>query len=221
MNTVPAVSPVIIPIVSRPFAENTYVAHMPHSSECVVVDPGFEFELVIEQITQRRLVPRAILCTHGHLDHIAGNDALKRCWPDCPIGIGKHDAYKLLDANANLSLPYGFEVLSPAADLTFVDGEIYEAAGFRFEILETPGHSAGHVIYLVRNSPGIPLVFGGDVLFSGGVGRWDTPDGNWDELECSIRTKFYRLPDETRVLPGHGEPTTVGEEKRFNPYVKA
>ncbi len=213
-------SPVIFPVVSRPFSENTYIAHFPNCSACVVVDPGFDAEGVIEQITRRHLVPHAILCTHGHLDHIAGNEALKRCWPDCPIVIGKGDAYKLLDPNANLSLPYGFEVRSPPADIEVVEGDHQEVAGFDFEVRETPGHSAGHVVFVQRQRVAVPFVFGGDVLFAGGVGRWDTPDGNWEDLESSIRTKLYTLGDETRVLPGHGDSTTVGEEKRFNAYVR-
>ena len=145
-------------------------------SECIVIDPGFEPQLILDEIANRRLTPQAILCTHGHLDHIAGNEALKRCWPNIPLVIGKGDAYKLTDANANLSLPYGFEVLSPPADVELNEGETFHAAGCSFEVLETPGHSAGHVIFVWKGNART-VIFGGDVLFAGGVGRWDTPDG--------------------------------------------
>ena len=131
---------------------------------------------------------------------------------------GKGDAYKLTDANANLSLPYGFEVLSPPADVELNEGETFHAAGCSFEVLETPGHSAGHVIFVWKGNART-VIFGGDVLFAGGVGRWDTPDGCWEDLERSIHEKFFTLPDDATIYPGHGESTTVGEERRFNPYV--
>lgn len=211
-------TPVIHAIVSRPFSENTYLAYLPGRSECIVIDPGFEPQLILDEIASRRLMPKAILCTHGHLDHIAGNEVLKRCWPDIPLVIGKGDAYKLTDSDANLSLPYGFEVLSPPADIEVSEGETYEAAGLRLEVAETPGHSAGHVIFVWKNAAQT-IVFGGDVLFAGGVGRWDTPDGCWEDLERSIHTKLFTLPDQTIVYPGHGGTTTVGDERRYNPYV--
>jgi glyoxylase-like metal-dependent hydrolase (beta-lactamase superfamily II) len=216
----PDLSPRIACFVSRPFSENTYLVHLPDSTRCVVVDPGFESDLLLDRIAALRLTPVAILCTHGHLDHIAGNEAVKRSWPNCPIVIGKGDAFKLRDPFANLSQPYGFELRSPPADTEVCEGETVSAAGIDFEVRETPGHSAGHVIYVVRRARPI-LVLGGDVLFASGVGRWDTPDGSWEELENSIRDKIFDLPDDTIVYPGHGEPTTVGDEKRFNPYVGA
>jgi glyoxylase-like metal-dependent hydrolase (beta-lactamase superfamily II) len=206
-------------IVSAPFAENTYLAHLEGSHDCLVVDPGLEPEQIRECLARERLTPRAILNTHGHADHIAGNEALKRCFPDCPLVIGAGDAPKLSDPELNLSAPFGMGLSSPPADVLVHEGDVYSAAGFDLLVHETPGHSAGHVIFLWKG--GAPwLVFGGDVLFQGSVGRSDFPDGDAQQLAASIRDKLYTLPDDTIVLPGHGEPTTIGHEKRTNPFVR-
>ena len=203
--------------MSQPFAENTFIAALPGRTDCLIFDPGFDPDSVIEKITQKNLVPAAILNTHGHSDHIAGNAAMKDQWPDCPLIIGLGDEPKLTDAELNLSAPFGVELLSPPADQTVREGDILELAGIRLEVLETPGHGAGHVVFLWKSaSPWI--VFGGDVLFRGSVGRTDFPDGDTDQLLKSIRDKLFTLPDDTIVLPGHGEPTTIGHERRSNPY---
>lgn len=205
-------------IVSMPFAENTYVARLEGRTDCIVIDPGTEPNEIIGYLTRQRLDPAAILNTHGHADHIAGNEALKRCWPDCPLVIGTGDAPKLTDAELNLSAPFGMPVTSPPADVLVNEGDVYQAAGFSLQVRETPGHSGGHVVFVW--SAGKPaVVFGGDVLFRRGIGRFDFPDGNFEQLATSIRTKLFTLPDDTIVYPGHGDPTTIGEEKRLNPYV--
>lgn len=205
-------------IVSPMFAENTYLVHLEDSPACVVVDPGVDPEAILDEIDRRQLQPQAILLTHGHADHIAGNAALRQRWPDLPIVIGRGDAEKLLDPEANLSAPFGLPLTSPPADKLLDEGDTYAAAGLEFEILETPGHCAGHIVYVYKGeSPW--TVIGGDVLFREGVGRVDFPDGNPSALVQSIRQKLYTLPDDTRVLPGHGEPTTIGHEKQHNPFV--
>lgn len=207
-------------IVSRPFAENSYIAQISGRSDCVIVDPGFEPDTIIEYVTRQRLTPAAILNTHGHVDHIAGNEALKRCWPDCPLVIGAGDAEKLVDPFKNLSGVYGAGITSPPADTLVREGDVYRAAGLELEVREAPGHSTGHVVFIWKG--GEPwVVFGGDVLFQGSVGRTDFPDGDAAQLAAAIRTKLYTLPDDTIVLPGHGDPTTIGEERRHNPFVRA
>ena len=207
-------------IVSRPFAENTYIAQISGRSDCVIFDPGFEPDAIIEYVTRQRLTPAAILNTHGHVDHIAGNETLKRCWPDCPLVIGAIDAEKLTDPLKNLSGVYGAGLTSPPADTLVREGDVYRAAGMELEVREAPGHSTGHVVFVWKG--GEPwVVFGGDVLFQGSVGRTDFPDGSAEQLAAAIRTKLYTLPDDTIVLPGHGDPTTIGDEKRHNPFVRA
>ncbi len=205
-------------ILSIPFEENAYVARIEGRSDCLVVDPGLEPEKILDYLDSQRLVPAAILNTHGHSDHIAGNAALKERWPDCPLVIGSAEAPKLTDPMLNLSATFGAEVTSPPADVTVDDGETYSAAGFDLEVLAIPGHSAGHVVYLCSDhNP--PVAFVGDVIFAGSIGRTDFPDGDFSQLQTGIHTKLFTLPDETQLFCGHGEPTTVGQEKRYNPFV--
>jgi len=207
-----------VTITSVAFEENAYLAYLPDRKDCIVFDPGLEPEKIVAEIEERQLEVAAILCTHGHADHIAGNQELKQRWPDAPLVIGSGDAIKLIDANENLSAGFGVPLTSPPADQTVDEGEVVEFAGFRFEVRETPGHSSGHVVFVASEL--IPIqVFGGDVLFAGSVGRTDLPGCSFDVLERSIREKLYTLPDDTVVLPGHGPTTTIGQEKRTNPFV--
>ncbi len=207
-------------IVSDLFAENCFVANRRGSQDAIVVDPGLNPERIVAYLRDKQLTPVALLNTHGHADHIGGNAEIKRHWPDCPLIIGAGDAGKLTDPIQNLSRSHGADIISPEADQLVKEGESVSAAGFELEVYEAPGHSQGHVIFLFKDHTPW-LVFGGDVLFQGGIGRSDFPDGDQDELFNSIRSKLYVLPDETVVLPGHGGATTVGEEKRTNPYVRA
>ena len=206
-------------VVSQLFAENTYVAHLEGRTDCVVFDPGFDADQIIGHIEQRQLTLAAILNTHGHADHIAGNAALKKRYPDCPLVIGSREASKLTDPMENLSGTYGIALTSPPADRQVQGGDTVEAAGMTFEVRETPGHSSGHVVYLWKGDTPW-LVFGGDMLFQGSVGRADFPDSDPHQLIHSIRHQLYTLPDDTIVMPGHGDPTTIGEEKRYNPFVR-
>ena len=205
-------------IVSELFEENCYIAHLDGRDDCLVVDPGLEPGRIQQQILADRLTPVAILNTHGHSDHIAGNEAMKRTWPDAPLVIGAGDAPKLTDPVGNLSAPFGLSLISPEADVLLHEGDTYEAAGFTFEILEIPGHSIGHIVFLWKGEPEW-VVFGGDVLFRGGIGRSDFPDGDPRQLVEGIHTKLFTLPDTTLVLSGHGPPTTIGAEKESNPFV--
>ena len=204
-------------IESLPFSENTYVINRNGQANCVVVDPGFEPDKILEYIDGEKLDPVAILNTHGHSDHIAGNAAMKKRWPDIPLIIGQDDAEKLTDPDLNLSAPFGSPMVSPPADQTVKEGDTIEFAGISFEVLETPGHSKGHVVFIIKGSP--IVVVGGDVLFAGSIGRTDFYDGNHADLVSSIHNKLFVLPEDTAVLTGHGFTTTIGREIDSNPFV--
>jgi len=207
-------------VLTQPFAENTYIAHFEGRSDCLIIDPGFEPDDALEYITHQRLQPAAILNTHGHVDHIAGNEAMKRCWPDIPLMIGQIDAPMLSDPALNLSGAFGFAVRSPEADQLLTHGENLSIAGFEFEIRDAPGHSPGHIVFVEKGvSP--YQVLGGDVLFREGIGRTDFPGCSREMLAESIRSQLYSLPDDTIVHPGHGPSTTIGHEKQYNPFVRA
>lgn len=197
--------------------ENTWVIRRADRNDCLVIDPGFTPQEVIGLLEEQDLTPAAILVTHGHVDHIAGNTALRRQWPAVPILIGAVDAPMLTDPHANLSTRGGAAVMSPPADRLLIEPDRVELAGFILDVLDIPGHSPGHVVYVLRTDTPI-LVFGGDVLFQGSIGRCDLPGGSQRQLVAGIRNKLFSLSDATIVYPGHGDPTTVGEEKQTNPF---
>ena len=142
-------------------------------SDALVVDPGLEPELILQFLKERRLEVAAILNTHGHADHIGGNSAMKDAFPQAPIITGANEADLLTDANLNLSAPFGLPIVSPPADQLVREGDVLELAGIRLEVLDIPGHSPGHIVFVQRGEP--CRVFSGDVLFRGSVGRTDFP----------------------------------------------
>ncbi len=209
----------ILTIESQPFAENTYLVWRDGSTDALVIDPGFEPDLILHALSDNRLSVAAIVCTHGHVDHIAGNAALKRSFPDAPVVIGARDAAFLTDPEVNMSAAFGFHVVSPPADRLVGEGDRLSLAGIELEVFEVPGHSPGHVVYLIRETQ--PLtVLGGDVLFRGSVGRTDFPGGSFEALRANIERVLWPLPPDTLVYPGHGPVTTVGHEKKTNPFLR-
>ena len=207
-------------IVSDPFAENSYVLWQEGQTEAIVVDPGFEPDLILEFLSENGLKLEAIVNTHGHVDHMAGNAEMKRAFPEAPILIGAGDAIMLTDAVVNMSANYGMPVVSPPADRLLKEGELLSLAGIALEVFDIPGHSPGHVVYLIRETKPITVI-GGDVLFRGSVGRTDFPGGSFETLKANIERVLWPLSPDSVVYPGHGPVTTVGHEKETNPWVGA
>jgi glyoxylase-like metal-dependent hydrolase (beta-lactamase superfamily II) len=206
------------PIVSAPFDQVAYVYWEEGRTEAVVVDPGFELEGIEAVLRQHGLTPVALLTTHGHADHIAGNREFKARHPGATLVIGANEAALLTDPEANLSAAFGIALTSPPADRLVTDGERFEVGPYAFLVREIPGHSPGSVVYVAdRHDP--PIAFVGDVVFAGSVGRTDFPGGSAATLVHGIRHKLFTLPGGTLLFPGHGGPTTVAIERATNPYV--
>ena len=197
---------------------NCYVIWCRRTMEAVVVDPGFESyddaEHVLSIVEEKKLKVKSIVNTHGHPDHTCGNRAVKDA-TGAPILIHEAEAEMLSETGKKLAALFGFHVVSPPADGYLVEGDIVKFGDARLQVLHTPGHSPGSVCLLDENS-----VFSGDTLFAGSVGRVDLPGGSSRELLRSLREKLSRLPDHLALYPGHGPRSTIGEEKRCNPFLQ-
>lgn len=200
-----------------PFETNCYVVTAPGTDQCWVIDPGLDPGAVIEAVRAAKLRPGAIVLTHAHLDHVAGLPRILQAFGNIPI-IG-HESEREWpgDPELNLSASYGIPLAVPGATRFVGEGDRLVLGSDSWRVLHTPGHSPGGVT-LVNDREGIAIV--GDTLFAGSIGRSDFPGSDERELHEAIRTKLYTLPDATIVLPGHGGATTVGREKRTNPYVR-
>ena len=199
------------------FQTNCYVVRTDESAlDCVVIDAGLDADGLIGFLEQHRINPVATILTHGHADHIVGTTALRRRYPQTKVYIHELDAPLLADPRANLSVLVGLTFTAEPADVLLHDDAAVEEAGIQFRVLHTPGHTPGGIC-LYAESDGV--VFAGDTLFADSVGRTDFPGGDMDQLIESIRRKLFPLPENTVVHPGHGMRTTIGREKRNNPYV--
>lgn len=208
-----------------PFATNCYIVRVPGGADpsaCWIVDASFSPRPLIDRVREAGLRPERFILTHAHLDHIAGLDELRCAFPGVPAVI--HDAERgfLEDPELNLSAGYGFPVSVRAAESTLKGGETLHLSGTSWNVFHTPGHSPGGITLWwdgrPTGRPGIAIV--GDTLFYESVGRYDFPTSDQAALERSIRDVLYPLPDDTRILPGHGPETTIGHEKRSNPFVR-
>jgi hydroxyacylglutathione hydrolase len=196
------------------FGTNTWLVWDIDSRKAILVDPGAPLQKIISYVNTNNLEIIAIVNTHGHADHIGGNEFFQNAWK-VPIYIHKLDANKLTDPQKNLSSFMGRNIISPAADRLLDEKDKIVLGKKILEVIHTPGHTIGGICLLYEN-----LLISGDTLFRRSIGRTDFPDGDFDTLKNSIINKLYILPDNTLVLPGHMEETRIGEEKRENPFVR-
>jgi len=198
---------------------NCYVVHIGEGGDAWVVDAGFDPAPMIDAIKAKQLGVQQVVLTHAHVDHIAGlQEVVDAVDGDPPILIHEAEAAFLTDTTLNLSAMAMMPVVAPEATRLLAGGETLELGPHRFEVRHTPGHSPGGVC-LYCEQQGVAIV--GDTLFAGSIGRYDFPTSDGPALMRSIRERLLTLPDDTRVLPGHGPATTVGQERRSNPYLQS
>lgn len=186
------------------------------TKEVLVFDPGDEPERVKALLDKKGWTARAILLTHGHGDHMGGAEELRKLCR-VPVYAMQEEEPLLLDAKKNLSVFIQRRPITLSADEFLTDGQELELAGLQLKAFLTPGHTPGGGSYYCA---GNGCLFSGDTLFSGSVGRTDFPGGSMSAIVRSVKEKLFSLPDETRVCPGHGEETSIGYEKKYNPYVQ-
>jgi len=199
-------------------ATNCYLLLCDDTRESLIIDPGFSIEeanTVLERIRRSRAKVKYIVNTHGHFDHISGNGLLKDTLK-AEILIHKDDACMLTDPSRNLSYMLGLTVLSPRPDRLLEDGEKIEVGELQLIVMHTPGHTEGSISLFCKEEN---AVFTGDTLFAGSVGRTDLPGASLQKLLKSLNERLLKLPDETIVYPGHGGKTTIGRERRTNPFL--
>ncbi len=196
-----------------PFQENTFFLKRGDSDEVIVIDPGDEAARLIDRIDGDHWKPVAIVNTHAHLDHIGAVQAIKERY-DIPFYLHPDDE-PLLEAGPEQARMFGLPPSPvPAVDHSLRDGVSLDLAGFTIKVMLAPGHSPGSVVLHVEDH-----LIAGDVLFQGSIGRTDLPGGDYEVMMNTLRSVILPLPDETHVHPGHGSGTTIGVERRSNPFL--
>lgn len=195
------------------FGANCYIISCPETKKAVIIDPGAEGKRICSWVREKGYQVEYILLTHGHVDHIGAVDEVREAC-GAKVGINVNDAGRLTDAQENMSRAFGSSIERKAADFFLEDGQTITFGKITLTVLTTPGHTLGGVCFL-----GPDGLISGDTLFEGSIGRTDFPGGSMEQLMRGIKEKLMVLPDETRVFPGHGGSTTIGREKRENPFL--
>jgi glyoxylase-like metal-dependent hydrolase (beta-lactamase superfamily II) len=196
-----------------PFAANCYLVACERTKEAVIIDPGAEARHIVGQVAKDGVQVRYIINTHGHVDHVGANEEVRQAL-GVPILIHEQDAGMCKKPHASLSAFVGKMKLAEP-DRHLKGGEKITVGDLSFEVIETPGHTRGCITLA---APG--ALFTGDTLFAGSIGRTDLPGGSFREIISSIKEKLLVFPDDTKVYPGHGPESTIGEEKRYNPFLR-
>ena len=202
-----------------PFEKNGFVVGCPETGAAVLIDPGDEVDALLDTIRAHQLTVKYILLTHAHFDHITGVTRAKSVL-NVPIGLHRADEF-LYKAAVQQGIAFGFKVeAQPPIDFYLEDVGVIGFGSCSASVSHTPGHSPGGVCLAIgRNGDAGRTLFVGDTLFAGGIGRTDLPGGDLDTLIASIRTVLFAFPDDSVVWPGHGSETTIGQERRTNPFL--
>lgn len=196
-----------------PFATNCYIIACPETRRAAVVDPGQPDPWIKQVLAREQLQVEQILLTHAHVDHIGGVEWV-RGWAGVPVAIHPDDLEMARDPMYNGSAMFGQPLRIRDPERLLQDGDQVALGNLRFQVIHTPGHTPGGICFY---TPG--HLVAGDTLFAGSIGRTDLPGGDYGALIRSIRTRLFALPAETRVYPGHGPATSIGDEKEYNPFV--
>lgn len=188
---------------------NCYIFEDKRTCEAVIIDPGAEYDKIKKRLAEIKVSPKYIINTHGHADHIGANGEF-----GLPVLIHKLDAPFLKDPMKNLSNTFGLDVFSPKADRLLEDKDVINIGDLALEVIHTPGHTPGSISIKCND-----LVFTGDILFCEGIGRTDFPYASEKDLFKSLRERLLVLPDSTRIYPGHGPASTIGHERKHNPFL--
>lgn len=204
---------IIKELVVGPLMANCFIFGCQKTKEAVVIDPGGDAGRIKMMLDDLELQIKYIVNTHGHFDHVSGNGQLKEA-TGVDILIHPLDAPMLERLSSNAAI-FGVSVdNSPPCDRTIEEGETISFGEFKLEVIHTPGHTPGGISLFTDG-----IVFVGDTLFAGSIGRTDFPGGDFDTLISSIQNKLFKMNDDVRVFTGHGPETTIGREKRYNPFV--
>lgn len=195
------------------FMANCYIVGSNKTKEAAIIDPGADFNRIDNKIKELGLIPKIIILTHAHGDHIGAVADLKAKY-SIPVYIHEYDAEFLSDSSINLTKMLFRKDLSINPDVKLKDGDIIQLSDLEFEIIHTPGHTPGGICIKIEN-----IILTGDTLFNKSIGRTDFPGGSFEDIISSIKNKIFKYSDDTIIYPGHNSPSTIKSEKQGNPFV--